>query len=182
MIKHYTRPRSLALTASTLVLLACGTGTDDAARDPYRNLMAFDSASIRLVGRDTTRLTVELAESESQRTMGLMERRQLAPDAGMLFIYSTVQPESSAFWMFRTRIPLDIAFIDSTGVIRTIRTMQPCPSPLAQGCPSYPAGARYIAAIEANAGYFAERGLAIGDRVILADTANRHPTARSDGR
>lgn len=137
--------------------------------------MAFDSATIRLVGRDTNRLETELAESEAQHTMGLMERRSLAPNGGMLFIYPSTQPDSSAFWMYRTRIPLDIAFIDSAGTIRTILTMQPCPSELAQGCPSYPANAPYIAALETNAGYFAAHALRVGDRVLLSDTSSRRP-------
>jgi uncharacterized membrane protein (UPF0127 family) len=111
--------------------------------------------------------------------MGLMERRTLPPDAGMLFLYSAVQPESSAFWMFRTRIPLDIAFIDSVGTIKTVTTMQPCASALAQGCPNYPAKARYIAALEANAGYFAKQRRAAGDRVLLSDTVARRRAAQS---
>jgi uncharacterized membrane protein (UPF0127 family) len=163
---------------ATAVLTACGSHSD-AGRDApnYANIMAFDTATIRIVGRDTAQLTVQLAESEAQQTMGLMERRTLAPDAGMLFLYGSTQPDSAAFWMFRTRIPLDIAFIDSTGTIRTVLTMQPCPSDLASGCPSYPPTAPYRAALEVNAGYFARRKFAVGDRVVLADTMTRRRAA-----
>ena len=86
--------------------------------------------------------------------------------------------------MFRTRIPLDIAYIDSAGGIRTIGTMAPCPSPFAQSCPSYPAGARYTAALEVNAGYFAKKQIRVGDRVLLQDTATRRRASRPppDGR
>lgn len=167
---------TFALVAS--LVIACTSHSDDDAGD-YAGLLSFDTATIRLVGRDTSRLTAELAESDAQRTMGLMERRTLPPDAGMLFVYPSVQPESSAFWMFRTRIPLDIAFIDSVGTIRTVTTMQPCASELAQGCPNYPANARYIAALEANAGYFAKQHLGVGDRVLLGDTVARRRAARS---
>lgn len=167
--------RSLVQTALALLAasLACSSRSDTPAADPYANLMAFDTADVRLIGRDTTHIVAELAESDEQHAMGLMERRTLAPNAGMLFVYPAVQPESSAFWMFRTRIPLDIAFIDSTGTIRTVLTMDPCPSPLAQGCPDYPANARFIAALEANAGYFATHRLGVGDRVLLGDTSAR---------
>jgi hypothetical protein len=123
--------------------------------------------------KDTTRLTLELAESDEQKTLGLMERRALAPTAGMLFIYSTTQPATSAFWMFRTRIPLDIAYIDSSGIIRSIVAMQPCDSQLAQGCPTYPSAAPYRAALEVNAGFFAGRNIHVGDRVFLSDTSSR---------
>src|SRR5581483_4258743 len=113
---------------------------DDTA--DYSHVIPFDTATVRLTtATDTTRVIAELAESEEQRTMGLMERRSLAPNAGMLFLYATTQPDTDAFWMFRTRIPLDIAFFDSTGTIRSVQTMQPCPSTLAQGCPGYPARA-----------------------------------------
>ena len=94
----------------------------------------------------------------------------------MLFLYSSTQPDSAAFWMFRTRIPLDIAFIDSVGIIRTVLTMQPCPSDLAQGCPSYPPTAPYRAALEVNAGYFARQKLGVGDHVLLGDTTTRRAT------
>ena len=156
-----------------MALTACGSRGDSTSGDDYAHIMSFDSATVRLVDHDTTKLNVELAESEAQHTMGLMERRHLAPDAGMLFLYSTVQSDSSAYWMYRTRIPLDIAFIDSVGVIRTILTMQPCPATIAQGCPSYPARARFQSALEVNAGYFAAHRIIVGNRVILSDTSTR---------
>ena len=96
------------------------------------------------------------------------------PDsAGMLFLYTAMQPDTSAFWMYRTRIPLDIAFIDSAGVIKTIRHMVPCTTTMPQGCQTYPAGARYQYALEVNASYFARHRIAEGDRVMLGDTARR---------
>jgi uncharacterized protein len=160
-------------------LLACKADSDESVSNGYAQLVSFDTARIRLVSaRDTTTLTVELAETGEQQTMGLMERPTLAADAGMLFLYRSVQPESAAFWMFRTRLPLDIAFIDSLGVIRTIHTMTPCAAALAQGCPNYPAGARFIAALEANAGYFARRQIRVGDRVLLQDTTTRQRAVR----
>jgi uncharacterized protein len=162
--------------------VACTREADRSADDGYAQLIAFDTARIRIVSaHDTTTITAELAESEEQHTMGLMERRVLAPDAGMLFLYPTVQSDSSAFWMFRTRIPLDIAFVDSAGVIRTIKTMAPCPSTLIQGCPNYPADARYLAALEANAGYFARRHVHLGDRLLLQDTVGRRRASRPPG-
>jgi uncharacterized membrane protein (UPF0127 family) len=158
---------------------ACGRDSADDSADRYAHILAFDTARIRIVPlRDTARVVVELAESPDQHTMGLMERRTLGADAGMLFLYPTVQPESSAFWMFRTRLPLDIAFIDSLGVIRTIKTMAPCPSTMPQGCPNYSADARYRAALEVNAGYFARNGIRVGDRVLLQDTILRRRASR----
>ena len=163
----------LGLPVLLVVAIACGREPKDASAD-YAHLIPFDTAGVRISSaRDTTRVIVELAESEEQRTMGLMERQSLAPNAGMLFLYATTQPDSSAFWMFRTRIPLDIAFVDSAGTIRSIQTMQPCPSALAQGCPAYPAGAGFRGALEVNAGYFGQHGIRVGDHLFLQDTASR---------
>jgi len=165
---------SRILPLALLVVAACRADSKADDADWYDHILPFDTAQIRIASAtDTTRLTVELAESQEQETLGLMERPSLTPEAGMLFLYGTTQPSTSAFWMFRTRIPLDIAFIDSTGVIRSIQTMEPCPSPLAQGCPNYPAGVTYRAALEVNAGFFARTGFRLGDRVLLSDTLAR---------
>jgi uncharacterized membrane protein (UPF0127 family) len=152
---------------------ACGR-PDDSSSEGDRVILPFDTARIRLLARaDTLRLVVELAVKPEQHTLGLMERRQLPDSAGMLFLYDATQPDSSAYWMYRTLIPLDIAYIDSAGTIRSIRHMEPCRTMLAQGCPTYPAGAPFRAALEVNAGYFARHAVQLGDRVILADTAKR---------
>jgi hypothetical protein len=58
------------------------------------------------------------------------------------------------------------------------QTMAPCQSMLAEGCPSYPAGAAYRAALEVNAGYFARRQIHVGDRVLLQDTVARRPAGQ----
>ena len=102
-----------------------------------------------------------------------MERHHLADTAGMLFIYPSEQPASAAFWMFRTRIPLDIAFVDSLGAIRAILHMVPCTASFAETCPTYPPGVPYRAALEVNPGYFARNKLVLGGRIILGDTSRR---------
>jgi hypothetical protein len=159
-----------------VILIGLGACNSEPKDDPnaYAHILPFDTATVRVASaKDTTRLTLELAESDEQKTLGLMERRSLAPNAGMLFLYSATQPATSAFWMFRTRIPLDIAYIDSAGIIRSIVNMQPCQSELAQGCPTYPSGYAYRAALEVNSGFFSQRGIRVGDRVFLADTTSR---------
>jgi uncharacterized membrane protein (UPF0127 family) len=136
------------------------------------SVLPFDVARVRLVTpTDTTYLRVELATSSEQQSLGLMERHQLADTAGMLFLYPVDQPATAGFWMFRTRIPLDIAFLDSLGQIVAIKQMVPCTATLAEGCPSYPPSVPYRAALEVNAGYFARHRLTLGSRLILSDTA-----------
>jgi uncharacterized protein len=156
--------------ALTAVALACGSdeGDEAAGEHEYDDVLPFDTARVGIAtASDTAWLTVQLARSGAQQTLGLMERRHLPDTAGMLFVYAATQPDSSGFWMFRTRIPLDIAFADSAGVIRAVRPMAPCESPVPEGCPTYAAGVPYRLALEVNGGYFARRGIAVGDRLLL---------------
>ncbi|MDN6180440.1 MAG: DUF192 domain-containing protein [Halomonas subglaciescola] len=118
--------------------------------------------------RGPQRLDVEVAKTPAQREQGLMARDALGADSGMLFVYDRRQSKRRAFWMYRTRIPLDIAFIDSEGRIVDLRTMEPCLSENSTRCPAYAPGSAYHAALEVNAGYFAERGISTGDCVSAA--------------
>ena len=159
-----------ALTLAPAVLAVCRRDTSSNDDTAYAHVMSFDSTRVRLAStKDTLTLHVELAVKPEQKSMGLMERRRLADDAGMLFVYENTQPPDAGFWMYRTRIPLDIAFADSTGVIRSIRAMVPCPTEVAQGCPSYTPDVRYQYALEVNAGYFARHGIVVGNSLLLND-------------
>lgn len=68
-------------------------------------------------------ITVEVADSPSERHNGLMFREALGADMGMLFVYPDPQPRS--FWMENTTIPLSIAYLDDKGVILNIEDMRP---------------------------------------------------------
>jgi uncharacterized protein len=170
-----------ALGLALLGVVGACTG-EDAATTDYGVILHFDTAQVRLSTRtDTLRLLVELARTPDQHTLGLMERRTLPDSGGMLFLYSETRPASDAYWMYRTRIPLDIAFVDSMGTIRTIHRMEPCTSVLAEGCPTYPAEAPFQAALEVNAGYFSRHRVQPGDRVLLGDTTDhRAGTVRKE--
>ncbi|RAH38726.1 DUF192 domain-containing protein [Halomonas sp. SL1] len=111
------------------------------------------------------RLTVEVARRLAERAQGLMGRERLPQDAGMLFLYDRTQPSRNGFWMYRTLIPLDIAFIDEAGRIVDIRRMAPCTSASARDCPVTRPDAPYQAALEVNAGVFEAHGIAVGDCV-----------------
>jgi len=70
-------------------------------------------------GPDTRhRFTVEIARTEAERSWGLMYRRELAPDHGMLFVYP--DPQEVGMWMKNTYVSLDMLFIRSDGRIRRI--------------------------------------------------------------
>ncbi|SDL94057.1 hypothetical protein SAMN05661010_02925 [Modicisalibacter muralis] len=129
---------------------------------------ALERTTVAVIGAETTHwLQVEIADDAGERAYGLMERDSLPADAGMLFVYQREQSPQASFWMYQTRIPLDIAFLGGDGEIRAIRTMPPCTSEDAAECPSYPAGVPYRVALEVNADYFAEHDIDVGDCITL---------------
>ena len=102
---------------------------------------------------------VEIAQTTHERARGLMFRRELPPDRGMLFVQP---PGPAVFWMKNTYIPLDLLYFDTAGRLTQIVTeAPPCKTP---DCPIYPsdtANVRYI--LEINAGAAARRGIRVGD-------------------
>lgn len=165
------KPRRLSLAGALLTLLvsACGTGEEGASPVSRENpVVPLDTGTVFIeTGADTFRLSVEIAETPNQREIGLMERVDLPENEGMFFVSYEESDSTRGFWMFRTRIPLDIAYLDREGRIVSIRRMEPCPSPYASACRTYPAGVPYWGALEVNAGYFESRGIEVGDMVTL---------------
>ncbi|MEQ6916214.1 DUF192 domain-containing protein [Halomonas aquatica] len=136
------------------------------AAEPAPASASLETVPLVIHGRQgPRRLQVEMARTPSQRSRGLMERDRLAEDAGMLFLYGRRQPSRNGFWMYRTLIPLDIAFIDETGRIAEIHQMTPCTSGQPGDCPVTRPGVPYRAALEVNAGAFEAMGVKAGDCV-----------------
>lgn len=162
----------------TIALPACD-GADQAPPPPAESptlppetpeltAVSFDTATLTFITTtDSIAMRVEIAERADQRAYGLMDRDELAPDAGMIFLHQQMQHQDSGFWMYRTRFPLDIAYFDGAGRIQAIRRMMPCTSTDAAQCVGYAAGVPYYGAVEANRGYFFRNGIGVGDRIVL---------------
>lgn len=116
---------------------------------------------------DSFAVRVEIAETPDQAEIGLMERDALPQDEGMIFLFGEERDASAGFWMYRTRIPLDIAYLDSDGRIVAIRSMDACGSRHPAGCAKYPPGVPYWSALEVNRGYFTSRGIDLGARITV---------------
>ena len=102
-------------------------------------------------------LKVELALQEEQRMQGLMYRKALGKDDGMLFVFD--EPAYHSMWMKNTLIPLSVAFIDANGRILNILDMQP------QTLDTHTAAGPARYAIETNIGWFERNKVQAGDRV-----------------
>ena len=111
------------------------------------------------------RVVAEVAATPETRTTGLMHRFSLKPGHGMLFVFSTPQP--LAFWMKNTFIPLSIAFISRDGDILNIEDMSP------QTENTHPSRGLAQYALEMKKGWFAERGIGVGDRVEGLEKAGK---------
>ena len=118
---------------------------------------------IRASAGEAVEVRAEVADERAERQTGLMGRTELAPDAGMLFVFG--RERDLSFWMRNTLIPLSIAYISADGRIVDIQDMEP----LDDEPPSYASAepARY--ALEVNQGFFAERGVEVGDRVEIPE-------------
>lgn len=113
------------------------------------------------------KVTAEVAATDSSRSTGLMHRRMMPENRGMLFVFPYPQPLS--FWMMNTYLPLSIAYADEHGVIVSVTDMKPLttdPHPSAKP-------AKY--ALEMNQGWFAKRGIKAGARI---DGLNEAPPGR----
>lgn len=109
------------------------------------------------------KLTAEVAATDASRTQGLMHRRILPEDRGMLFIFPDVARH--AMWMMNTYIPLSVAFLDEQGVIINIEDMKP------QTQDTHPAARPAKYALEMNLGWFKKRGIKPGAKLEGLDRA-----------
>jgi uncharacterized protein len=101
---------------------------------------------------------VEIAADDATREHGLMNRRYMPPDRGMLFEFDREEPVS--FWMKNTYIPLDMIFISRAGAVTNIVADA---EPLSERV--IPSGPPCMAVLELNGGAAAAIGLKIGDKV-----------------
>jgi hypothetical protein len=111
------------------------------------------------------RIEAEVAASDQNRQVGLMNRQAMPQQRGMLFVFT--QPNTHCMWMRNTLIPLSVAFIDDEGYIINIEDMKPQTED--NHCARQPA--RY--ALEMNLGWFAQRGIKPGIKLGGLDKAPR---------
>jgi uncharacterized membrane protein (UPF0127 family) len=102
-------------------------------------------------------ITAELARTPEQRTIGLMFRKSMGANEGMLFSFE--EASEQCFWMKNTLIPLSVAFVADDGTVVNIEDMKP--QTLDGHCSAKPV--RYV--LEMNDGWFAKRGIKPGSKI-----------------
>jgi uncharacterized membrane protein (UPF0127 family) len=134
-------------------------GTDAAEGEPM--ILPVDPAPlVAVTGQGERRFSIEIADEPSERQAGLMFRKDMADDHGMLFVFEGSQPVG--FWMRNTIMPLDLIFIGQDGRIKAIRQGEPFSDAVIS--PDEPV--RFV--LELKAGTAAKEDIVDGDLV-------RHP-------
>jgi uncharacterized protein len=121
------------------------------------------SAQVTIAGQN---IQLEVARTPQEQSTGLMYRTELAPNRGMLFVFSPPRPVS--FWMKNTLIPLDMVFV-SNGVVKYIgEKIPPCQQ---DPCPGYgpEPNVEIDNVLELPSGRAAELRLKVGDRLKFRD-------------
>lgn len=107
----------------------------------------------------SSRVLAEVADSSRERAIGLMGRRHLPDGQGMVFIFC--EPSPMEFWMSNTDIPLSIAYIAPSGLIREIHDLEPNSESLVKSVSS-----DIAYALEVPRGWFLRHGITAGMRVV----------------
>lgn len=110
------------------------------------------------------RLKVNIANTPSTLTQGLMYVKDLPADEGMLFQFPTEL--EACFWGKNTYIPLDVAFVDRDNQITGVKRISPL------SMKTVHSDGLCVMAIEANAGFFEKHGIKIGHKIRFRDDKN----------
>jgi uncharacterized membrane protein (UPF0127 family) len=155
----FSRRRFLPLLAAVCAALLTACGNDAPKTDTTKTVE--DRFAIR-VGARTVQMQVAVLAAETQK--GLMFRKSMGADEGMVFVFD--RPQQMSFWMRNTEIPLDIGYFDADGVLREVYPMYPHDER-----PVYSRSGRIQFCLEMNQGWFSRAGVRPGDRLDLAALA-----------
>ncbi len=167
--------RKLTIALIFLVLFAAGCSGDSGGSDKNAgtakasgdettaSASGLQAITIDASGGEKVKMKVEIADSPAEQEKGLMFRKSLGKDRGMLFVFPDEQVRS--FWMKNTLIPLSIAYIDAEGRIIDVQEMKA----LDDQPPHYVSAEPAKYALEANKGFFEQRKVKVGNRVELPD-------------
>ena len=106
---------------------------------------------------------VEIRDDDQGRALGLMRRKYLAENKGMLFIFENAT--NASFWMKNMTIPLDIIYLnDEHFIVQMYENLEPCTN---NPCSTYPSNQEIRYAIELRAGFITRNNISLGQLVTF---------------
>jgi uncharacterized protein len=151
--------RYLRIRISRLALLILIPALLGCTRGPCVAIVAPD-------GKPRASVSVEIADTESRREVGLMYRKHLDDSAGLIFVFKDAAHRN--FWMHNTAIPLDMIFADASGrVIGIVANAEP----FSDKEVGVDGGSEYV--LEVNGGFCAKNGIRVGDRLNFSGFSPR---------
>ena len=165
-VARFTRRRASGYTgrvrafSSWLLVAIAMSGCSHTAPPGAAARTVEPTVLLRRAGGPELRVVVELAQTEPERTRGLMYRQTLDPGHGMLFLFE--QPQPLKFWMKNTYIPLDMIFI---GTDKKIVFIEENATPLTLEPRGPDSNTQYV--LEVPGGWCKQRGIGLGLEVVF---------------
>lgn len=111
----------------------------------------------------TKKIKVEIAETVEELQEGLMFRKHLNKNSGMLFVFDEERP--LAFWMKNTLIDLSIGFFNKNGILIDIQEMKSLKDSTSESIPTYVSKFPAKVALEMNKGWFQKNKIKLGTKI-----------------
>lgn len=141
--------------------------TDSALQTKALDIPFLQQGELLFIGHSKSdtlaRIAIEVADDNQKRARGLMYRKSIPENGGMLFIHE--KEEIQHFWMKNTYIPLDIIFVNREKIIVTVH---PNTSPMKEWSYASTEPALYV--VEVNAGFSIRHNIGSGDKIDFVIT------------
>jgi uncharacterized membrane protein (UPF0127 family) len=145
--------KTAALIVTAAGFFAAGCGSSNITDELDLSQVTFPNG---------VKINAETMRSEAELMRGLMFRESLPSGRGMLFIHA--KENNFHYWMYQTKIPLDVIWMDhDRRIVEMALDTPPCPSSSARECPNYGGNYKSKYVLEVNAGIARKNGLKNGD-------------------
>jgi uncharacterized protein len=155
-------PAACSLLLS-IILLVSGCGSDEQPSPPDTGRVLDYTGTVTFLNADKEEITtidVAVADTPEQRSLGLMDVRNMPAGKGMLFIFDREEPLS--FWMANTPLPLDLIFVNrNKQIVRIHHNAQPYSER------QFPSGAPAMYVVEVNAGFCIDNDITEGHHILF---------------
>ena len=128
---------------------------------------------IKFTGKNDATVFLEVADTPEKKTKGLMDRNNLAPNRGMVFIFKPAMKVT--FWMKDTLIPLDMIFINDGKIVKIAKNTVPNQTSIL-----YPSEFDVTEVVEVNSGFSDKHMISVGDNVSFENIAQIDYSKKSE--